>query len=102
LKKIKNWFGHFYNVPWCVPAWGRGEFCVTASCILMGKTTKGLYPKQLSDVIKDYLGMKYALPVNRGRTAIELALRALGLKADDEVVLPSYVCRSVLDAILRV
>jgi dTDP-4-amino-4,6-dideoxygalactose transaminase len=39
--------------------------------------------------------------VNRGRTAIEFALRAIGLGESDDVVLPSYVCRTVLDAILR-
>lgn len=46
------------------------------------------------------MGVKYCLPVNRGRTAIELALRALQLERGDEVVLPSYVCQSVLDAVI--
>jgi dTDP-4-amino-4,6-dideoxygalactose transaminase len=102
LTKFRAWVSYFYQVPWCVPAWGWSEFCVTAYCILAGKIKRGSYSRQLSDAIRAYLGVKYVLPVNRGRTAIELALRALDLKGDDEVVLPSYVCRSVLDAILKV
>jgi dTDP-4-amino-4,6-dideoxygalactose transaminase len=52
--------------------------------------------------LRDLLGVRYALPVNRGRTAIELALRALGVGAGDDVVIPSYLCRTVLDPILSV
>jgi dTDP-4-amino-4,6-dideoxygalactose transaminase len=51
--------------------------------------------------VRDYLGMKFALPVNRGRTAIEIGLRAMGIGPGDDVLLPSFLCRSVLDSILR-
>jgi dTDP-4-amino-4,6-dideoxygalactose transaminase len=44
--------------------------------------------------------MRFALPVNRGRTAIAIGLRAMGIGPGDDVLLPSYLCRSVLDAIL--
>jgi len=50
-------------------------------------------------MVGSYLRLRHAIPVNRGRTAIELALRALGADHGAEVVLPSYVCRSVLDAV---
>lgn len=101
LSKLCSWFRYFYSVPWCVPAWGRHEFRVTAQCILSGNVLEGPYPKRFSDAVKGYLGLQYALPVNRGRAAIEFALRAIGLGESDDVVLPSYVCRTVLDAILR-
>jgi dTDP-4-amino-4,6-dideoxygalactose transaminase len=89
-------------VPWCVPAWGRREFLATARCILTGKVVDGAYPKAFADAVKNHLGLRYALAVNRGRTAIELALRAMGVGKEDEVIFPSYVCRSVLDAVVRV
>ena len=99
VMKMRNWSRYFYRVPWCVPAWGIQEFLLTAKCLFTNRVVRGSYPAQASAAIKDYLGMKYVLPVNRGRTAIELALRGLRLGADDEVVLPSYVCQSVLDAV---
>jgi dTDP-4-amino-4,6-dideoxygalactose transaminase len=51
--------------------------------------------------VRDYLGMKFALPVNRGRTAIEIGLRAMGVGLGDDVLLPSFLCHSVLDAVLN-
>jgi dTDP-4-amino-4,6-dideoxygalactose transaminase len=51
--------------------------------------------------VRDYLGMKFALPVNRGRTAIEIGLRAMGIGPGDNVLLPSFLCRSVLDSVLN-
>ena len=102
LSKLRSWFRYFYKVPWCVPAWGLREFLVTAHCIFTGQITDGHYPKAFADAVRDFLGIAYALPVNRGRVAIELALRAMGLSVGDDVVLPSYVCHSVLDAFVRV
>jgi dTDP-4-amino-4,6-dideoxygalactose transaminase len=53
------------------------------------------------DQVKSHLKVSYVLPVNRGRTAIELALRALDVGRGDEVVMPSYVCRAVLEAVTQ-
>ena len=50
---------------------------------------------------KDYLGMRYAIPVNRGRAAIEIALRAMNVGENADVVIPSYVCHEVLVAVKR-
>lgn len=37
-----------------------------------------------------YLGVKYALAVNSGTAALQLALDAIGLKPGDEVIVPTY------------
>ena len=101
LSKLKRWFRYFYKVPWCVPAWGRRELLVTLGCIFTGRVIDGAYPEVFAAAVKKFLGLRYAVPVNRGRTAIELALRAMGLGKEDEVIFPSYVCHSVLDAVVR-
>jgi len=90
----------FYAVPWCVPPWGWAEFACTAHCLLTHRIADGPHPIQLAEAVGRYLGMSYALPVNRGRTAIELSLRALQVENAD-IVLPSYLCHSVLDAVIR-
>jgi len=75
------------------------EFRATCASVLGGRVVEGDAPARAVEAVKDYLGVAYALPVNRGRTALELGLRALGVGPGDEVVLPSYLCRTALDAV---
>ena len=102
LQKLKRWFGYFYKVPWCVPAWGWPEMKVTVQCIFRNKIINGPYPSLFENTVKQYIGLSYAIAVNRGRTAIELALCGFELEELDEVILPSYVCKEVLEAVVRV
>ena len=46
-----------------------------------------------------FTGRKYSVAVNNGTAAIHLALIALGVGEDDEVILPSYVCTAVLNPV---
>ena len=99
LSRLGNLLRHFYQVPWCVPAWGMREFWATCASVLGGRIVEGDAPARAVEAVKDYLGVAYALPVNRGRTALVLGLRALGVGPGDDVVLPSYLCRTALDAV---
>jgi len=101
ISKIRGFFGYFYSVPWCVPAWGWPEFASTVKAFATGALAKGPSADLFAAAVRDYLGMKFALPVNRGRTAIEIALRAMGIGPGDDVLLPSFLCHSVLDAVLN-
>jgi dTDP-4-amino-4,6-dideoxygalactose transaminase len=83
-----------------VPAWGWNELRLTAKAFLTGTVVSGPYPDRFGAAVREYLGMRFAIPVNRGRTAIELGLRAMGIGRGDDVVMPSFVCRSVIDAVL--
>jgi dTDP-4-amino-4,6-dideoxygalactose transaminase len=99
LRRIRNWLKYFYSVPWCVPAWGYREFLTTLKCLVRRRITEGSSPPEAANLLKEHLGCSFILPVNRGRAAIELALRAMQATPSDDVVLPSYVCQSVLDAV---
>jgi dTDP-4-amino-4,6-dideoxygalactose transaminase len=46
-----------------------------------------------------FLDKDYSIGVNSGSSALHLALIALNIKPGDEIILPSYVCTSVLNAI---
>jgi dTDP-4-amino-4,6-dideoxygalactose transaminase len=54
----------------------------------------------VADEVKTVLGRKFAVPVARGRDALWLALNCLQVTPADEIVLPSYVCKSVLEAVV--
>ncbi len=49
----------------------------------------GSFVYEFEKKIQEYLGVKYAIAVNTGTTAIHLALASIGIKAGDEVVVPS-------------
>lgn len=88
-------------VPWCVPPWGWDEFLVTIKCIVSGAVIRGACPAKVAEHVRNFLDIEYAIPLNRGRSAIEVALRAMGIGAGDDVVLPSYICVSVMEAVRR-
>jgi dTDP-4-amino-4,6-dideoxygalactose transaminase len=87
-----------YRVPWAVPPWGWPEMRATLGSVL-GRVTEGPEVDRFAEGVKRYLGVRHVLPLNRGRTAIEVALRAMGVGAGDDVVVPAYVCTGVVEAI---
>jgi dTDP-4-amino-4,6-dideoxygalactose transaminase len=98
-RKIQSLRRLSYDVPWCVPAWGRVELAATVKTFATGTLVEGPGPDQFAAAVCTRLGLRYALPTNRGRTAIEMGLRAMGIGNGDDVVIPSLICSSVLDAV---
>jgi len=52
--------------------------------------------------VASYIGSKYALGVDQGRTALIFGLKALGIKSGDEIIVQSLICQVVIDAIIEV
>lgn len=88
-----------YHTLWCVPPWGFKEFSATLTAVLTGRLVRGRHAKLFADEIGSVLGKRFAVPFNRGRFAIEFVLRGLNVGKGDDVVVPSYVCSTVLDGI---
>jgi dTDP-4-amino-4,6-dideoxygalactose transaminase len=57
-----------------------------------------LFGKQFADLHQG----RYALPVSNGSAAIEVALRALGIRPGDEVIVPPYTFISTVTSVLMV
>lgn len=55
----------------------------------------------LEEVFSKYLGLPHALAVSSGTAGLEVALRAAGVGAGDEVVLPAYDWGAAAGAVLR-
>ena len=57
------------------------------------------YIESFEKEFAEYNGSKYAIAVNSGTTALELALKASGITENDEVILPSYTYISTAFAV---
>ncbi|MDP4093175.1 MAG: DegT/DnrJ/EryC1/StrS aminotransferase family protein [Bacillota bacterium] len=57
--------------------------------------------KEFEKLISNYIGNhdSNAVAVSNGTTAIYLSLVALGVKPSDEVIMPTYVCSALLNAV---
>ena len=51
-------------------------------------TNNGPYVREFEEKLADFLGVKHCIPVCNGTVAMELAIRALGLRG--EVIIPSF------------
>ena len=64
-----------------------------------GWWTMGPKTVEFEDKFKDYIGSKYAVAVNSGTAAIHLALEAIGLKENDEVLVPAITFTATAEVV---
>ncbi len=64
-----------------------------------GQISIGNYQTLLQDQLKKITGSKYVFLTNSGTTGLFLALLAVGASKKNDVILPSYLCEEVLNAV---
>ncbi len=64
-----------------------------------GMIAEGALVDEFEHAVCRYLGMLGGLATSSGTSALFLALKASDVGAGDEVIIPTYVCRSVWDAV---
>lgn len=85
-----------HSRPWIIDADKQAVESVLVSAMI----AKGAKVGELECRVCEYLGVNYAVAQSSGTAALILALRTLRICANDEVILPTYVCHSVLNAVL--
>ncbi len=65
-------------------------------------SSSGKFVRKFEEAFADWIGVKHAVAVSSGTTALETALHAVGVSSGDEVVLPSFTIISCAVAVLRV
>ena len=98
--KIISFTSEFYRIPYCVPAWGWPEHLAIFTCIFTGKMIKGPHLQALYAVVKRKSDKKYVYGYNSGRESILSVLIAGGIHQGDKVILPSYCCETVAQAVV--
>ena len=87
-------------IPHNKPTLDNADFAAVAEVLRSGWIAPGEKVCAFEKQISDYLSSEgRVIAVESGTAAIHLALLALGVKKGDQVILPTYVCSAVLNAV---
>lgn len=64
-----------------------------------GNIAVGREIDEFEEKIANYIGKKYAIATSSGTTALHLLLHGMGIKKDDEIIIPASVCPGVMHAV---
>lgn len=83
------------------PTIGQPEAQALNSALKSKHLAQGNVVRRFEDSVAKYLSNKNikTIAVNSGSSALHLALLSLGTSAKDEVILPSYACSAILNAV---
>lgn len=86
-------------IPHSKPTLGNTEAKILKDVLASGYLAQGPRVAQLERAVARFMGVNHATATNSGTSALHLTLLAMGIKPGDEVIIPSYVCTAVLNAV---
>lgn len=89
-------------IPHSRPFLGEEEAEAVARVIRSGNIAQGKEVKRFEGRFAEYLGIAHAVGASSGTAALHLTLLAMDIGPGDEVIIPSYVCMALLNAVLYV
>ncbi|MBW1978982.1 MAG: DegT/DnrJ/EryC1/StrS family aminotransferase [Deltaproteobacteria bacterium] len=87
-----------HSKPWI----NRKDISAVLRQMKTGMLARGLKVKEFETAISKFIGTKGTVAVGCGTSGLILSLRILDVGQGDEVILPTYVCHSVYDAVKQV
>jgi dTDP-4-amino-4,6-dideoxygalactose transaminase len=87
------------SVPFHVPCIGKDEIRAVVETLESGWITTGPKTKCFEDAFARHIGVRHALAVNSCTAALHLSLEAIGLKAGDEVLVPTLTFTATAEVV---
>ena len=87
-------------VPFAMPDIGEAEIESVVETLRSGWLTTGPKVRQFEEDFSNYLGCQHAVAVNSATAALHLALAAVGIEADDEVLVPTMTFAATAEVVL--
>lgn len=81
------------------PTLDASDIRAISEVIRSGYIAQGKIALRFEEALAEFIGVRGAVATSSGTAALHLGLLALGIKRGDEVILPSYVCLALLNAI---
>lgn len=79
-----------YSIPWSRPDIGQDEIDEVFKVMRSGWTSQGAVTREFESMLAEYCGVRHAIVVNNGSSALLCAFMAHGAKPRDHVLLPDY------------
>lgn len=86
-------------IPHSRPTLGQEEIEPIAGVIASSQIAQGQVVHEFERTFAKEINAKYAVSTNSGTAALHLVLLAMGIGEQDEVIIPSYVCTALLNAV---
>jgi perosamine synthetase len=86
-------------IPHSRPTLGKKEIGLVSEVISSGHIAQGEVVRRFEQSLSGYIGTQDAVACSSGTTALHLTLLAMEIGPGDEVILPSYVCSALLNAV---
>ncbi|MBI4721414.1 MAG: DegT/DnrJ/EryC1/StrS family aminotransferase [Candidatus Stahlbacteria bacterium] len=86
-------------IPHSRPTLDKQDYITIKDVISSKYIAEGNKVKEFEQALASYIGVKSGVAVSSGTAALHLALIGMGIKAEDEVILPTFVCTAPLHAI---
>lgn len=87
-------------IPHSRPTLGKEEEKAVVNVIRSGNISQKDVVARFEEGFATYIGKKFGVAVSSGLAALHLALLALKIGKNDKVILPSYTCDALLNAVL--
>ncbi len=87
-------------LPFFKPLIGDAEINEVVETLRSGWLTTGPRTKRFEEEFADFVGAKYAIAVNSATAALHLGLDAVGVRAGDEVLVPTYTFAATAEVVL--
>ncbi|AUS85402.1 aminotransferase DegT [Lysinibacillus sp. YS11] len=96
---VKRYYGKDF-VPLHEPTFNEKEVEYVTDCIKTGWVSSvGAYVNRLEEDLAKFVGVKRAVAVVNGTAALHIALKVAGVKAEDEVLMPSLTFIATANAV---
>jgi perosamine synthetase len=86
-------------LPFFKPLLSDAEINEVVETLRSGWLTTGPRTKRFEEEFADFVGAKYAIAVNSATAALHLGLDAVGVKAGDEVLVPTYTFAATAEVV---
>jgi perosamine synthetase len=88
------------EIQWASPSFGVDEERELLHALRSGWVSQGPKVKAFEEAIAQFLGVQHAVAVNNGTSALDVALKAMGVGRGDEVIVPDFTYIATANAVV--